>query len=48
MPFVTTWMDLEGIMLNKLDREKQIPNDFTYMWNLNKQNKQISKTETNS
>lgn len=25
LPFVTRWMDLEGITLNKLDRERQIP-----------------------
>ena len=32
----TTWMELEGIMLNevKSDRERQIPKDLTYMWNL--------------
>ena len=23
-PFATTWMDLEGIMLSKIDRERQI------------------------
>ncbi|XP_053059302.1 transmembrane gamma-carboxyglutamic acid protein 4 isoform X2 [Acinonyx jubatus] len=26
----TTWMDLEGILLNKSHRERQIPDDFTY------------------
>ena len=34
LPFVITWMDLEDIMLNKSDREKQILYDFTYMRNL--------------
>ena len=35
LPFVTTWMDLGGIMLNEMsDRERQILYDFTYMWNL--------------
>ena len=36
LPFVVTWMDLEGIVLewNKLDREKQILYKITYMWNL--------------
>ena len=29
-------MDLDGVMLNKSDREGQIPCDFTYMWNLKK------------
>ena len=49
LPFATTWMDLEGIMLseiNKSDREKQIPYDFTYMWNLN--STKTSKTEADS
>ena len=32
LPFVTTWMDLESIMLNECQR--QIPFDFTHMWNL--------------
>ena len=32
-----TWMDLEIIILSevKLERERQIPYDITYMWNLN-------------
>ena len=37
LPFVATWMDLEGIMLseiNKSDRERQILYNITYMWNL--------------
>lgn len=35
LPFVTTWMDLEGIMLSEMsDRGRQIPYNFTYMWNL--------------
>ena len=35
-------MELEGTTLNKSDREKQIPYDFTYMWNLkNKMNELI-------
>ena len=29
-------MDLKGIMLSKKDREKQIPYDPTYVWNLKK------------
>lgn len=33
LPFVTTWTNLEGIMLNKVDRERQIPRDFIYMLN---------------
>ena len=37
LPFATTWMDLEGIMLSEINQtEKDIPYDLTYMWNLNK------------
>ena len=35
---IPAWMDLDGIMLSEKER-KQIPYDFTYMWNLNKQNR---------
>ena len=39
-PLSTTWTNLEGMMLSKMsDRERQILYDFTYMWNLKKQNK---------
>ena len=34
LPFATMWMDLEGIMLSEVIREKQISYDFTHMWNL--------------
>ena len=36
LPFVTRWMDLEGIMLCEINQIKkdQTPYDFTYMWNL--------------
>ena len=30
LPFATTWMELEGIMLSK-NRERQISYDFTHM-----------------
>ena len=33
LPFATTWMKLEGIMLSKI-RERQIPHEFTHMRNL--------------
>ena len=35
-PFAATWMDPEIITLSevKLERERQIPYDITYMWNL--------------
>ena len=32
MPFAATWMELE--ILVKSERERQIPYDITYMWNL--------------
>ena len=36
LPFVIVWMDLENIMLSEISpfRERQMPNDFTYMWKL--------------
>ena len=33
LPFATTWMELEYIMLSEI-RERQISYDFTHMWNL--------------
>ena len=32
MPFVTSWMELEIIILSKSKRERQIPYDIIYMW----------------
>ena len=35
LPFATTSMDLESIMLSEMsDRERQIWHDITYMWNI--------------
>ena len=34
MPFSATWRDLKMIILSKSERERQIPYDITYMWNL--------------
>ena len=36
MPFAATWMQLEMIILSKSDRERQMPCDIAYMWNLKK------------
>ena len=33
MPLAATWMDLEIITLSEV-RQRQIPYDATYMWNL--------------
>ena len=33
MPFATTWIDLEGIMLSEISQIKMLY-DITYMWNL--------------
>ena len=33
------WMELEGIMLNKSERQKPILYDLTSMWNLKEPNK---------
>ena len=46
LPSATTWMDLEGIMLSDISQiESQIPYDFTYLWNLKKQNKWTNITK---
>ena len=36
LPFVTTWMDLEGIILSEIsqtEKDKKMY-DFSYLWNL--------------
>ena len=48
MPIVATWMQLEIIILSEV-RERQIPYDITYMWNLkNDTSEHIYETETDS
>ena len=35
IPFAATWMALEIIILSEVtQRERQVPHDMTYMWNL--------------
>ena len=34
MPFAETWMELDTVILSKSERERQIPYDITYIWNL--------------
>ena len=49
MQFTATWMQLEILLLSKSKKEKQIPYDITYMWNLKySRNERICKTETDS
>ena len=47
LPFATTWMDLEGIMLSEISQTEivKVSHDLTYMWNL-KTNKQIKQSQT--
>ena len=45
LPFVTVWMELEGIVLSEV-KERQILYDFTNMWNLIKTNKQTKSYQT--
>ena len=33
-PFASTWMDLEGIMLSEIIRERHLSYSFTHMWNI--------------
>ena len=46
LPFVARWMDVGNIMLSEV-RQRQIPNNVTYIWNL-KNNTNEYKTETGS
>ena len=34
LPFAMTWMELQCIMLSEIVNQRQIPYDFTNMWNL--------------
>ena len=44
LPFATTWMDLENIVLSEQVRERQILYDNSHMWNLkNNKNEFIYK-----
>ena len=48
-PFAATWMQLEITVLSQSERERQIPYDITYMWNLKYDtNESIYKTATDS
>ena len=47
LPIGATWMEREGIMLSEISQsEKDIPYDFTYIWNLKGQNKQTKQKQT--
>ena len=50
MPFAASWMKLDIITLNdKSEKERQIPYNITYMWNLKYDtNEPICQTETES
>ena len=48
LPFVTTWMDLEGIMRREISQTwiRQIPYYFTYMQNLKNKISKQKQTQT--
>ena len=51
MPFAAAWTDLKSTILNevKSDRERQIPHDITFVWNLKQDaDELIDNTETDS
>lgn len=55
LPFVETWMDLEGFMLGQISQRKKNAHVITYMWNVKnklenttKQISQICKTNQRS
>ena len=45
LSFVTTWMNLEDIMLSEINAEKPILYDLTNMWNLQESNSQKQRVE---
>ena len=46
LPFATIQMALESKNLSAQVRERQIPYDFTHMWNLRNKTKQTMQMET--
>ena len=46
LPFATTWMDLESIMLSEISERKTNAIWFYFMWNL--KNEQIKQKQTQS
>ena len=40
-----TWMELECIMLSEIVRERQMPYDFTNMWNLRNKTGQLGGSD---
>ena len=48
LSFVTTWMDLEDIMLSEISQKGQIPYDFTYTWYLKHKTNEQTKQNRNT
>ena len=50
MAFAATWIDIEIIIWSEISqKERQVPHDITYMWNLKyDRNELIYKIETES
>ena len=51
IPLAATWMDLEIIILSEVkpERERQIPYDITYVWNIKYDTNELNyETEINS
>ena len=46
LPFLTTSMDLGGILLGKISQKKNIPHDFTHMWDLRNKTNEENKRQT--
>jgi len=48
LPFATTWIELEGIIISEIDKERQILYVFTCMWYLKKKKQTIEYNKTDS
>ena len=46
MPFATTWMGLEAIMLSEIS-QRQVLYDFTYIWDLKNRTNEKTKQKRN-
>ena len=42
---MTTWLDLEDIMLSEVNQIRPKKHDFAHMWNIKQQSNKLNKTK---